>query len=499
RIIKSVDLSAVSIENYDIPELAYLKAFDNLDVNVSWAVTPSIYADEILVSTRNYDMGLDDAAYIYTDGKWGFIDYNGEYIVEPKYSRTESYLELYTLRNDSESISLGCDENGNLIVNDYGMEPGYGGLSTEYFYFENMKTTIQTLDGMGGEVYKDERPVSVQKGNILDDSNITAESELYGMAGNRGLLVDIAYDGVYMFSGNNFNYFMYDSVTPGYAAFEKDGKWAFFNIDGSQMTDFSYDGFAQDKVISMAEVFWGGYDSSKPYLPTEGYIAVKSDGKCGYIDTDGEVVIPLGTFDDVRPVHNGKAWVKFGDCWGVIQLPKRTDELILPEKEDYIEYNELYDVINAYDEYFKDNYSSNTSYKFIYINDDDIPELFIGSGMFCSILAYINGEIKVITPDVSAPIGGFYLKPNEGTFVLRVMAQVDIDYKYSFDGSNVTEIAKVSPSTSPDDEGMGVYYFTGNGQNYAISESEYNDFISGYENVNVEYSSLIEAWVNAGR
>ena len=57
-----------------------------------------------------------------------------------------------------------------------------------------------------------------------------------------------------------------------------------------------------------------------PFCATEGYIAAKKDGRCGYLDLDGNEVVPFGILQDVRPVHNGKAWVKFNGKWGVISI-----------------------------------------------------------------------------------------------------------------------------------------------------------------------------------
>lgn len=57
-----------------------------------------------------------------------------------------------------------------------------------------------------------------------------------------------------------------------------------------------------------------------PFLSSNGYIPVKINGQCGYYDTQGNEIIPCGTFEEVRPVHNGLAWVKKDGKWGVIKL-----------------------------------------------------------------------------------------------------------------------------------------------------------------------------------
>lgn len=78
-----------------------------------------------------------------------------------------------------------------------------------------------------------------------------------------------------------------------------------------------------------------------PFLSTNGYIPVKIDGQCGYYDTQGNEVIPCGTFEEVRPVHNGLAWVKKDGKWGVIELEdieQETESTNIDETIDYEKY-----------------------------------------------------------------------------------------------------------------------------------------------------------------
>ena len=38
-----------------------------------------------------------------------------------------------------------------------------------------------------------------------------------------------------------------------------------------------------------------------------------------------EVVISAGVFEEIRPVHDGKCWVKKDGKWGVIRLKEKED------------------------------------------------------------------------------------------------------------------------------------------------------------------------------
>ena len=93
-------------------------------------------------------------------------------------------------------------------------------------------------------------------------------------------------------------------------------------------------------------MLYGGWDKGKgtsanyPFLASD-YIPVKIDGKCGYYDTSGNEVIPCGTFEDVRPVHNHLAWVKKDGKWGVIELKELENQTITAVEKSESELHDL--------------------------------------------------------------------------------------------------------------------------------------------------------------
>ena len=125
----------------------------------------------------------------------------------------------------------------------------------------------------------------------------------------------------------------------GVTALKKDGKWGYFDQNGTQIIDFICEPFA-------SKVLYGGWDKGKgtsanyPFLASD-YIPVKIDGKCGYYDTSGNEVIPCGTFEDVRPVHNHLAWVKKDGKWGVIELKELENQTITAVEKSESELHDL--------------------------------------------------------------------------------------------------------------------------------------------------------------
>lgn len=117
-------------------------------------------------------------------------------------------------------------------------------------------------------------------------------------------------------NGRAMTSFKYEKATDfkdGVAAFLLDGKWGYLNKAGRLVLPFEYDAaftYSYDKDGTVQKL---------PYLPSEGYIALNQNGRAGYSNLKGEIVIPVGTFAAATPVMDGQAWVKQRDTglWGL--------------------------------------------------------------------------------------------------------------------------------------------------------------------------------------
>lgn len=87
-----------------------------------------------------------------------------------------------------------------------------------------------------------------------------------------------------------------DAFSEGLAAVKSNGKCGYIDTLGQMVIPCIYDG---------ARVF------------NEGLAAVISNGKCGYIDKQGQMVIPC-TYDGAEAFNKGLAAVKSNDKYGVI-------------------------------------------------------------------------------------------------------------------------------------------------------------------------------------
>ena len=132
----------------------------------------------------------------------------------------------------------------------------------------------------------------------------------------------------------------------GHAAAMQDGRWGVIDISSTWLIPAEHDGvvmdelgrsYAQDAAFVMdggfARLFVGGslaggpYEDARPF-GDEGYAAVKSGGKWGYIDVAGELAIDF-KFDDALSFGQHLAAAKLGGRWGYINL--KGDMVIGPE------------------------------------------------------------------------------------------------------------------------------------------------------------------------
>ncbi len=125
------------------------------------------------------------------------------------------------------------------------------------------------------------------------------------------------------------------SYSNGYVAAKKNGKWGLVDLSNEWLIEPKYDevicddlGFSyrQDAVfvrenkniflIASGKKLDINYEDAKPFN-NEGYAAVKKDGKWGFIDSSGELVIDF-QFEDALSFGGHLAAIKKGENWGYI-------------------------------------------------------------------------------------------------------------------------------------------------------------------------------------
>lgn len=102
-----------------------------------------------------------------------------------------------------------------------------------------------------------------------------------------------------------------------------DGKWGYINADGNQILPFDFEVPPGWSRVNYSECY-------PPYNASDGYIVVFKSGEYAMFDSSGEPVIDFGVFEEIRPVYEGMCWAKQNGKWGVLAID---DEASLPESE----------------------------------------------------------------------------------------------------------------------------------------------------------------------
>ncbi len=328
----------------------------------SWALEPSVEADDIYVvdtdeayldqdridkACAGFGMeskysAYDSAAY-RIGGTVGLIDYSGNILV------TNEKHNVFTV------------QNGTIDV-DYFWQFGWPGDPSCFYDY----------DESTGEITDEWNVPYNGTDTILVGKHDDQWNWKYGLYKKDTFLTSIDFEnGKMNFASNN-----------GVFALYKNDKWGYFDKDGNQIIDFVCDsvGCVPDGMLGLCVTGYGtdetGTDISESdsihehndiYMATDGYIPVRIDGQWALYDVSGTQVIPTDVFAEIRPVHNGLAWVKDKETglWGVIQLEESGDTTTDPDKqEDGSEENSAYledmPIIES------DQYADNEGDSFVY-------------------------------------------------------------------------------------------------------------------------------------
>jgi len=296
-----------------------------------FVVTPSgdrlawIEADEISPA--------GDMIKIKKNGKYGLIDINGNVKLRPKYTDIKG-----------ASNGLICVKaNGKY---GYMTEKGFFPIEAKYTNATNF-----TSDGIAAVQNRGEWGFIDRHGKLVIDYKYAEAtpfrdgysivrklmSKTVGMINTRNKYVV-----------NPDTYLQITFPKDGLIAARKQGsgKWGFLDLNGRTVIEHQYakittfgDGHALASVEgsrygvidkSGNEVAPEMFDKAKPEGYNDGLAAVVYEGKWGFINTKGEIVIPF-EYEDVTSFSNGKAAVLMDGYWGYVDTAG--EFVVLPEFE----------------------------------------------------------------------------------------------------------------------------------------------------------------------
>jgi len=318
-----------------------LWGFIDIDGNV---VVPLIYEQVHLFSD-----GL--AAVSNTDGKWGFVDRNGNEVVPLIYRQVFSFREGMATVEDNGKFGI-LDRTGRVIVpieNDWVSGFGKDGIAA-VIGDVSVDGSSFFIDRSGTKIITDARFAHDVIG--VDTSRVTLAT--WGVLDH--FIEDFA--PVIVWLGEPSREVNHRSELPA--------RIAFMNRSGEivHVTDIEYNssvgetGFlngifyvviGQELALFSIQrgnvTFIGMFEGIMPF--SEGLAAVRRYEKWGFIDTDGNMVIPM-TFQNAFDFSEGLAAVSIDDMWGFID---RSGNIVVPLEFGFaLSFSEGLAMVTVYDE-----------------------------------------------------------------------------------------------------------------------------------------------------
>ena len=320
-----------------IEQTALYESYTDLDVDVmlpesvgfSWYKKPffratdmRIPANEIynwtIVSHRPTDYGYHPTEYLayYIGDNCGVINSYGEILTDALYSdpyfcpegpgmvfRDQSLLYEYK----TGEIIRGC---------------GHGG-GPDIFYYDINSNEFICISGSEGEneaLEYDKTAAYIVMEAYMEKSEQYVNFDAYdidetgklGLYNNGKLVIPFEYvaaaeiceDVVAMYDGNMWTYFSVD------------GEVIMENVPTNDDTFRYYQNVYNENGEQIDTKI---YEINAVYSYSCGSVPVKKDGKWGYMDKNGEMIINA-VFDKALPAFENRAWVCVDGCWGIIEV-----------------------------------------------------------------------------------------------------------------------------------------------------------------------------------
>lgn len=434
-------------------------------VSYTWHIEPMIEADNIDYATdaSYYERSLNEMgrqysspyAVIQKGDSLGLIDMDGDLKADMQYESIVNYVGDYCLvkegaKDAQDTYVIPPLEDDDELINIWEWAYEYAVYN---WYYHNGVHEVHENDAL---IRLEEFPSSAfpirESEGILDSEGENWEKQLggnpYAICRGDKLVTDFIYEECGVSSC-------------GLMAVCQDGKWGYVDEDGEIVIPVEYDASWKYYYDPLKQRKINFEDTGKIfpekmqeycYAASEGYVPLCRDGIWELRDTSGKVAIPSGIFEEIRPLYNGKCWVKQDGKWGVIEIQEESAEKS-EDKEDGGDaadggaaqrtYKDIYaPVLQEIDETYKDRVIS-LDYYLYDIDKDGVKELIAGTGEYIGELFYDIYTVKdgetVLLGNAAGAWSDLYEDASGGTedYIIMVQAYAgfeDISHIWIEDG-----------------------------------------------------------------
>lgn len=345
EIVEKAAKNVAESEKQQFEELQ--KEWNDLET-YEWIVQPEIEADDIYYLRDNQEIAYSQnelkrqkfSAYavIEKDQKRGVIKNDGTVVDGIKYTYVFVIADInignpYVLYDPDVEKYFYLDEDMGEMK-----EAGeYESMETDlwggiFYYADELRNILDSRTSSGEKTEIPEYAIPVQKAESVYGSSADYEAWVQGLSEQYAIYYKNKLTA-------DFTYEECGSDSSGILAVEKDGKWGYVNEEGKLVIPIEYD--ASWDCYSAYDIenpnVVGGNITPYCYAASEGYVPLVKDGKWEMRNVSGQLVIASGVFEKICPVYDGKCWVKKNGKWGAIQLNKAETNPLLSETEERLQ------------------------------------------------------------------------------------------------------------------------------------------------------------------
>ncbi|MBR4767225.1 MAG: WG repeat-containing protein [Clostridia bacterium] len=237
---------------------------------------------------------LGKYARIMKNGKYGFIQSNGNTLIEPEYNKASFLLD--------SSIAV-CDESGWYMINTSGYKVAVPEKPVDEL---NMISNGRILLKVGQKYDYTDKSMKIPKELRFDNATNFKNSVAAVKQNGKWALLgsDNKFITKYIFEDiiiDEFN----TCINNGVIFAKSEGKYYMYNAEGKKISKTAF-------------------DNAYPFA-SEDYAAVCVGGKWGFADSEGNITIEP-QFDEAKSFSCNIAPVKINGKWGYMSKSKQTDE-----------------------------------------------------------------------------------------------------------------------------------------------------------------------------
>lgn len=278
------------------------------------------YVKPVQIDADDGTAVYEDRYLVQRDGKVGLIDLEGNWVTEPEYDYVEYRFDHYGTGNGAYLLATKSEipnQMDNYVIQTEDglcevqwMDYSVGGMfniawddSHQCFVYRFGQSFDTFLN------YSFQSTVGVSCLRVTEDRN----SEFTSIEGEQYF----AYSGKHRYKAIATNAqlvtgFVFEDTQAfagGLMAVKQNGKWGYADATGKLVIPCQFQGLRES----------GKY----PADVTDGYVVLFDGQDYALYDSQGRSVIPFGSYEKLTEVYEGRLWAKKDGQWGVITLPQR--------------------------------------------------------------------------------------------------------------------------------------------------------------------------------